>query len=285
MRAASVTGIVLMTLGMALYPEPVVGEVTLTKPVVAGPLARLLVAVAVPLVLAGVGGALTSLAVRLRRSSQLTRRQVVVLLVAAALLALDVALQGVLAWPVDVLTQAVAVALVPVGIGVAVTRHRLYDLDLAVCRAIGGPSLAVCLAGVYCPPLPPRVAAARRRDRRCQRPPLRRAGCSCTRSAYGSTGGWTGCSTATAPTRPCPGGPRPGLREGSTSARCPPGSASSSWSRCGSARPRSCSARTRTRRRRPSVRRTARSPSSRCATEARSSAHCGHRAAGGAVPR
>ena len=148
-RAASVTGIVLMTLGMALYPEPVVGEVTLTKPVVAGPLARLLVAVAVPLVLAGVGGALTSLAVRLRRSSHLTRRQVVVLLVAAALLALDVALQGVLPSPVDVLSQAVAVALVPVAIGVAVTRHRLYDLDLAVCRALAGASLAVCLAGVY----------------------------------------------------------------------------------------------------------------------------------------
>ena len=42
-----------------------------------------------------------------------------------------------------------AVALVPVAVGVAVTRHRLYDLDLAVCRALVGVSLAVCLAGVY----------------------------------------------------------------------------------------------------------------------------------------
>ena len=29
-------------------------------------------------------------------------------------------------------------ALVPVAIGVAVTRHRLYDLDLAICRALAG---------------------------------------------------------------------------------------------------------------------------------------------------
>ena len=47
------------------------------------------------------------------------------------------------------LSQAVAVALVPVAIGIAVTRHRLYDLDLAVCRALAGASLAVCLAGIY----------------------------------------------------------------------------------------------------------------------------------------
>jgi signal transduction histidine kinase len=30
-----------------------------------------------------------------------------------------------------------------------VTRHRLYDLDTAVCRALAGTSLAVCLAGAY----------------------------------------------------------------------------------------------------------------------------------------
>jgi two-component system, NarL family, sensor kinase len=64
-------------------------------------------------------------------------------------LVVDTLLQPLLSWPVGALTQAVAVALVPVGIGVAVTRHRLYDLDLAVCRAIGGLSLAVCLAGIY----------------------------------------------------------------------------------------------------------------------------------------
>ena len=51
--------------------------------------------------------------------------------------------------PADVLIQAAAVALVPIAIGVAVTRHRLYDLDTAVCRALVTASLAVCLIGVY----------------------------------------------------------------------------------------------------------------------------------------
>ena len=77
------------------------------------------------------------------------RRQVAVLLVTATVLVVDTLLQPLLAWPVGALSQAVAVALVPLGIGVAVTRHRLYDLDLAVCRAIGGLVLAVCLAAIY----------------------------------------------------------------------------------------------------------------------------------------
>ena len=84
------------------------------------------------------------------------------------------------------ITQAVAVALVPVGIGIAVTRHRLYDLDLAVCRAIGGVSLAVCLAGVYVSLFLHRVRACCPADRPSGRPPRPRpAGCCSTRSASG----------------------------------------------------------------------------------------------------
>jgi signal transduction histidine kinase len=123
--------------------------VRLEKLVVADPVTQALLPVTIALVLAGVVGGLVALVVRLRRAAGLQRRQVVVLLAAVGLLALDVALQGVLPSPVDVLSQAVAVALVPVAIGIAVTRHRLYDLDLAVCRALAGASLAVCLAGVY----------------------------------------------------------------------------------------------------------------------------------------
>ena len=92
---------------------------------------------------------LAALAVRWRRADGLVRRQVAVLLVTAGVLVVDTLLQPLLSWPVGALTQALAVALVPVSIGVAVTRHRLYDLDLAVCRAIGGLSLAVCLAAAY----------------------------------------------------------------------------------------------------------------------------------------
>ena len=93
--------------------------------------------------------ALASLVVRYRRSDGLRRRQVVVLLAAAAVLAAVTAAQGLLPSPVDVLLQAGAVLLLPVAIGVAVTRHRLYDLDLAVCRALAAASLSVCLVGAY----------------------------------------------------------------------------------------------------------------------------------------
>ena len=114
------------------------------------------------------------------------RRQVAVLLVTAAVLVVDTLLQPLLSWPVGALTQAVAVALVPVGIGVAVTRHRLYDLDLAVCRAIGGLSLAVCLAGVYVSLflLASAVLPGRPHRRRGHRG-CRRAGCCSTRSVSG----------------------------------------------------------------------------------------------------
>ena len=45
--------------------------------------------------------------------------------------------------------QAAAVALLPAAITVAVTRHRLYELDTALCRLVTGVSLAGCLAGLY----------------------------------------------------------------------------------------------------------------------------------------
>ena len=61
----------------------------------------------------------------------------------------DILVMGALPQPWRGVSQAVAVALVPVAIGVAVTRHRLYDLDLVICRALSGLSLAVCLSGVY----------------------------------------------------------------------------------------------------------------------------------------
>ncbi|KRE92794.1 hypothetical protein ASG76_15100 [Nocardioides sp. Soil774] len=147
--AASVIGTLALTVGIGLYPETFPGQVPLPKPVVHLPASRLLTVVgAVVLLPAGVL-ALASPVVRLVRARGLRRRQVVVLLVAAAVLAAVTAAQGVLPTPLDVVAQAVAAGLVAVAIGVAVTRHGLYDLDTAVARALVAASLAVCLAGAY----------------------------------------------------------------------------------------------------------------------------------------
>jgi signal transduction histidine kinase len=146
---ASAAGIALATVAVSLYPEPVQGRVRLDEVVVSEPAASLLMPVAVVLLVAGGIGGLANLVLRLVRARGLVRRQVVVLLGAAAVLLADVLLQPYLPSPAGVLSQAVAVALVPVAVGVAVTRHRLYDFDLAVRHALAGVSLAVCLAGLY----------------------------------------------------------------------------------------------------------------------------------------
>ncbi|HEY0887993.1 MAG TPA: sensor histidine kinase [Nocardioides sp.] len=147
--AAAVVGMVLLAVGAATYPETFEGRVALAKPWTSQALSAAVFPVGGLLSAVACAGALAAVAVRWRRADALGRRQITVLLVVAAVLVADTVLQSRLPWPVGSLSQAVAVALVPLAIGVAVTRHRLYDLDLAVCRAIGGASLAVSLAGIY----------------------------------------------------------------------------------------------------------------------------------------
>lgn len=149
LASGTVLGLALGTVAVALHRDVFVGRVTLTKVVVSDAVATALVPPAVVLVLAGAAGGLTSLVLRLVGSTGLVRRQVGALLAAAAVLGLDLALQPVLPAAAGIVSQAVAAALVPVAIGVAVTRHRLYDFDLAVRRTLAGTSLAVCLAALY----------------------------------------------------------------------------------------------------------------------------------------
>jgi signal transduction histidine kinase len=147
--AASLLGTVLLALGMALYPTGFTGRIVLTKPLTAEGAAVVATGAGALLLVPAVAAGLAALVLRLRRSTGLRRRQVVVLLLAAVVLVAVTGVQGLLPQPAGVLAQAVAVALVPAAIGVAVTRHRLYDLDLALCRAVVALSLAACLAGAY----------------------------------------------------------------------------------------------------------------------------------------
>ena len=146
---SSVVGVALLSVGICLYPEPFAGRVPVEKPVTSEAVALALTVpgalLVAPAVLAGLG----ALVVRLRSARGVARRQVGVLAVPAALLLAVTLAQGAIPSPWDVLAQAVTILLLPLAIGVAVTRHGLYDLDTAVRRALVAASLAVCLAGLY----------------------------------------------------------------------------------------------------------------------------------------
>lgn len=146
---AAVVGLALLTAGLAIYPLTFEGRTELTKPVTDLALSRGLTwsgaALLLPAGLAGVA----SLVVRLVRTRGLARRQVLVFLGAAGVLIAVTLAQGVLPSAAAILAQAFAAALVPVAIGVAITRHGLYELDVAVRRALVAASLGTCLAGAY----------------------------------------------------------------------------------------------------------------------------------------
>jgi len=145
---AAVAGMTLLAVGAGLFDEPFVGAVTLEKPVtsgLAGPVFLVGAAVLVPQSLAAV----VALVARWRGADGLARRQLSVLVLAVGVLVVDVVVTSWLPWPVSVVAQAVAVALLPAALTVAVTRHRLFELDTALCRMVTGLTLAGCLAGLY----------------------------------------------------------------------------------------------------------------------------------------
>jgi two-component system, NarL family, sensor kinase len=147
--ATSVAGTALLALAAGLHDETFAGRLPVTKPVTSDALATPLGVVATVLLVPSVLAALASLVVRLRHSAGLRRRQVSVLLAASGVLLLEVAVHSSLPAAVQPFAQAAAVLLVPVGIGVAITRHRAFELDLAICRVLVAVSVAVCLGAAF----------------------------------------------------------------------------------------------------------------------------------------
>ena len=94
-----------------------------------------------------------SLVVRFRRAHGVERQQLRWLAVAAALLvvAAGVALVGLAVGATEVVTWAISiwVAGLPVAIGAAVLRYRLYDLDRIVSRTLAWGLLTLLLGGGY----------------------------------------------------------------------------------------------------------------------------------------
>jgi signal transduction histidine kinase len=118
----------------------------------AGPALRFIGSIGFPLVLAGFALGLLALAQRWRRAAagSLERRQLSLLLVAAALVLAQVAQPGTTSMPVAVAVLSLAViGLVPAAIGVAVLRHRLYDIDVVLNRSLVYAGLTGAIIVLY----------------------------------------------------------------------------------------------------------------------------------------
>ena len=105
-----------------------------------------------PLVLAGFALGLLALALRWRRAApgSLERRQLSLLVVAAALVLALVALPDSGSTPLIAgLISLAVIALVPAAIGVAVLRHRLYDIDVVLNRSLVYAGLTGAIVILY----------------------------------------------------------------------------------------------------------------------------------------
>lgn len=110
-----------------------------------------------PLLAVSLGGAIAAVVVRFWRSRGDERRQLQWFAYAAALVAaaalVPVLLRLLGFWADDTLLigglQALAVPCVPVAVGVAVLRYRLYEIDLLIHRTLLYGALSLCVVGLY----------------------------------------------------------------------------------------------------------------------------------------
>lgn len=110
-----------------------------------------LFAIGMVMFLVATGGAIASLSLRFRRSSGVERQQLKYLVLAAALILPAMALSVPL-YESSLLVQwllGLAFLALSVAVGVAILRHRLFDIDLVINRALVYGSLTATLAGLY----------------------------------------------------------------------------------------------------------------------------------------
>jgi hypothetical protein len=98
-------------------------------------------------------GSPVSLVLRFRRAGRVERQQIKWLALAGAVAAVTfvIALAGYEVWGSEVSDGAimVSVLMIPVAAGVAVLRHRLYEIDVVINRTLVYGALTATLAGAY----------------------------------------------------------------------------------------------------------------------------------------
>ena len=148
-------GIALLFVADSLNPGTLDDYPQLANPYgVEGPVREAAMAISALLLLAAMLGSPLSLILRFRRSGIEQREQIkwLALAGAAATATFAVALVGAgVIWNDTVANGAImfSIALLPVAAGVAILRHRLYDIDVVINRTLVYGALTATLAGAY----------------------------------------------------------------------------------------------------------------------------------------
>lgn len=143
--------IVVVTVSLALMPGTLEGYRSVDNPLGfegAKGAFDVLLFVAAPILGLTILAGIASLIVRYRRSRGTERQQLKWFTYAAALTPLGLVgntLLPDLAW----LIGGISVALMPVAIGVAILRYRLYDIDLIINRTLLYGAMTACVVGLY----------------------------------------------------------------------------------------------------------------------------------------
>jgi signal transduction histidine kinase len=155
--ALTVVGMVVYCVGLAFEDADFVGRYTVSNPLTRPSLAAPLLTVGEYLLLGATILAVVGLVARWMRATGVHRRRMTLLLCAFAFGAVQAvvrdSISGQLPLVLDRGLEVLAFVLVPLAIAVAVTRDRLYDLDLAVRRGVVGVAvtgtLFTCYIGGY----------------------------------------------------------------------------------------------------------------------------------------
>ena len=153
----SLAGSLAWNLGVLLRPGPIDHQVLDNVPNPLGAPAELAPALEA---LTGIGNlfailaialAAGSLLLRYRRGDSVVRAQIRWFALIAAVLVVSLALTAVLGPDGELFFEVgvTALACLPIAIGVAITRYRLYDIDLIINRTLVYGSLTAILAGVF----------------------------------------------------------------------------------------------------------------------------------------
>ena len=147
-----ILGVVSLTVGYALLPGPMQSSLPISNPFgVASTLPARAISLGFPLLLTAILAAAASVGLRLRRAEGVEREQIKWLVYAAGLVPLVVALDFAVG-PNTLFAEIatlIAILAVPVAVGVAILRYRLYDIDLIIRRTLVYSVLTAALALVY----------------------------------------------------------------------------------------------------------------------------------------